>query len=459
MTKLNGSSRRINGWTHITIYGTPTERGYAYGTLCAKEFVNIQRMLNFFIYETYGVPWPGIIRRVMKDFKESMTREFPEFIDEIRGIAKGIQESGVDTSFDEIFAWNLYCSIPSWFTTISGTTSRKEGGARDRCSAFMAVGDWTKTGEIVCAHNSFTDFIDGQYSNVVLTVIPAKGNSFIMQTSPAWIWSGTDFFITSAGFIGTETTIGGFVPFKINTPIAFRIRQAMQYATTLDEYVSMLLNNNSGDYANAWLIGDIRRGEIMRFELGLEYHDVQKTTNGVFIGFNAPYNPQIRNLEVINSGFYDIRRHQGARRVRLQQLMDKYKGELTTEIAKEIIGDHHDVYLKKENPCSRTICSHYELDAREYMSQESRPPPFSPRGAVDGIVCSSTMAKEMTFEAKFGSSCNIGFNAAQFFQEHIQYDNFSSYVFDRPVQPWTLFGRSNKRKISTNRRTRRRLRG
>ena len=112
---------------------------------------------------------------------------------------------------------------------------------------------------------------------------PDKGARMIMQTSPCWIWSGTDFFITDRGIIGTETTIGGFFPYECRVPIAYRIRYAMQYGETLDDYVKILLNGNSGDYANAWLFGDIHNKEIMRVELGLKYHNVERTKNGYFI--------------------------------------------------------------------------------------------------------------------------------------------------------------------------------
>ena len=80
-----------------------------------------------------------------------------------------------------------------------------------------------------CLHNSFTDFIDGQYSNVILDLHPEKGNRFIMQTSPCWVWSGSDFFVNSKGIIGTETTMGGFIAYENNIPVGYRIRQAMQY--------------------------------------------------------------------------------------------------------------------------------------------------------------------------------------------------------------------------------------
>jgi hypothetical protein len=384
--------------------------------------------------------WEYFIKEISDDFKEMTIRDFKEFYDEMEGIAAGCNANGCTTSIDEIIAWNFYCSIPYWYSTKSDSRVGKEGGANDRCSAFMAVGDWTADGKIVCAHNSFTDFIDGQWSNVVLDLNPDKGHRFIMQTSACWIWSGTDFFVTAKGIIGTETTIGGFFPYEKKFPIGYRIRKAMQYGNTLDEYCEILLHENSGDYANSWLFGDTNTNEILRIELGLKYHNIERTKNGFFIGFNAPYDERIRNLEVVDSGFYDVRRHQGARMVRLGELMDEHKGKLNIALAKEIIADHYDVYLLKENnPCSRTVCSHYDLDAREYMSDQSRPKPFAPRGAVDGIVCDTELAKKMAFIGRFGNSCGIPFVKDAFIKKHRQWEKFAPYLRDRPTEPWTEF--------------------
>jgi hypothetical protein len=261
-----------------------------------------------------------------------------------------------------------------------------------------------------------------------------------MQTSACWIWSGTDFFVTAKGIIGTETTIGGFFPYEKKFPIGYRIREAMQYGNTLDEYCEILLRENSGDYANSWLFGDTNTNEILRIELGLKYHNIERTKNGFFIGFNSTYDERIRNLEVIDSGFYDVRRHQGARMVRLGELMDEHKGKLNIALAKEIIADHYDVYLLKDNnPCSRTVCSHYDLDPREYMSDPSRPKPFAPHGAVDGIVCDTELAKKMAFVGRFGNSCGTPFVKDAFFKKHRQWEKFAPYLRDRPSEPWTEF--------------------
>jgi hypothetical protein len=431
----NGFSLQKNGWTYISIKGNPRERGYAYGFLVAEDFKKIQKMLDFFIFESYGFEWNYFIEKINNDFYEMTKNDFPEFFEEMMGITEGLNANHCKTSIQEIIAWNFYLSISYWFKDPNHNKSH-EGGAKDRCSAFIAVGDWTEDGKIVCAHNSFTDYIDGQYSYVVLDIQPTQGHRIIMQTSPAWIWSGTDFFITSKGIIGTETTIGGFLPYEKKIPIGYRIRKAMQYGNSMDEYVKILLDGNSGDYANSWLFGDIHKNEIMRIELGLKYHNVEKTKNGVFIGFNATYDPQIRNIECSNQGFFDIRRHQGARYVRLSDLMDEYKGKLNIEVAKQIIADHYDVYLKTENKCSRTVCSHYDLDPREYMSAAGRPVPFAPHGAVDGFVVDSTMARKMIMCGRYGNSCGTPFIKKEYIKNNRQFEMFEPYLFDRPSQPW-----------------------
>jgi hypothetical protein len=218
----------------------------------------------------------------------------------------------------------------------------------------------------------------------------------------------------------------------------------MQYSDDLTQFVEIMKKNNNGGYANTWLLGDIHTGEIMRYELGLQFYNVTMTKNGSFIGYNAPLDPRIRNLECSNTGYADIRRHQGARQVRLAELMAKHHGRLDTETGKAILADHHDVYLNKNNPCSRTVDGHYELDAREFMSQPGRPVPFQPRGTVDGKVMDSIMSRDLAFWARWGNSSGMPFNAAEFLKKHLQWDHLNGILLDRPGQPWTLFAADRK---------------
>ncbi len=149
-----------------------------------------------------------------------------------------------------------------------------------------------------------------------------------------------------------------------------------------------------------------------------------------------PIDPQIRNLECANTGYDDIRMPAGARRVRLTQLMEQYKGKIDIKNAKKIIADHYDVYLKKTNPGSRTIEGHYELDAFEYWPARL---PYAPQGAVDGKVMDSDLAADLSFWARWGSSSGMAFDADEHLIEHPQWDHLEGYLKDRPTQPWALF--------------------
>jgi hypothetical protein len=329
----------------------------------------------------------------------------------------------------------------------------RKGG--DKCSAFMAVGaNHTKDGQIVCAHITFDDFMSGQFDNIILNLQTAPSETpssvsadMLMQTFPGGIFSSTDFFMTTHGFIGTETTIGGFDSFELKAPICFRARKAMQYGKTLEDYETFLCENNSGDYANTWYIGrvkktetDTTKEEIMRLELGRRFVKKEVITDGYFIGFNACYDPRIRNIECSNDGFYDSRRHSGARRIRLEEIMRQCKEgkiKIDEDMAIKIISDHKDVYLDKEsNPCSRTICAHYDEDKREYMSDPSRPKPNQPRGAVDAKVGSSKLFKNNRFLAIWGRACGAPFNAKEFCGKHIQWADQEKYLEDRPTMSW-----------------------
>jgi hypothetical protein len=458
----NGIRYELNGWIYVSIRGNPYDRGYAYGQLIAKDMEYVMKTIRFIVYNDYGVEWDFFVESCAKYYSPKIKENFAEFYEEMEGFAKGAR-----MTTNEVVAWNNYFTLTESFwanlpeelsiaikgTTMAAMGSKEGGGQQERCSAFIATGDWTKDGKIVVAHNNFSNFVDGQFAKYVIDLKPLKGNRILFMGFPGWIWSGTDFFVTGAGIIGTETTIGGFVAYENNMPISCRIRNAMQYGNTLDDYEKMLLDGNSGDYANSWLFGDTNTNEIMRIELGLRFHNTERTKNGYFIGFNAPYDPRIRNLVCVNTGFDDIRRHQGARRVRLADLMDEYKGQLDLDVAKKIVADHYDVYLNKENPCSRTCCSHYELDAREYMSDPSRPKPFQPRGALDGNVCDTSMAKHMSFSLRWGNSCGIPFLKDKFCNENREWAYLREYLEDRPQQPWTTFSIFNKANKLTNLKT------
>ena len=107
----NGLSYKKNGWTYVSIKGSPKDRGYAYGYLIAKEFKKVQEMLNYNVYNDFGKTWDFFIEAGKTALKETIITHFPEIYEEMEGIAKGCSANGTKTSVDEILAWNNYFTL------------------------------------------------------------------------------------------------------------------------------------------------------------------------------------------------------------------------------------------------------------------------------------------------------------------------------------------------------------
>lgn len=285
------------------------------------------------------------------------------------------------------------------------------------------------------AHNSWIGYPSGRFCNIIVDLVPTRGHRILMQSWGPCLYSATDFFITGAGLVGEETTIGGFEGFDAKgVPVFVRARKAMQYAESIDQWVQIMVEKNNGAYANSWLLGDINSGEIARFELGLKHYRLEKKTNGYFTGSNVAEDVKILREETTAS-YDDIRHRAVSRRVRWGQLMKEHYGRIDVEAAKRMLGDHYDVYLQKEQPGSRTICGHYELDDGIVPGS---PGAYRPAGAVDGKVVDSDMARKWKLWARWGSSCDIGFDAEQFLAEHRQYEWLEGYLKDLPAKSWTV---------------------
>jgi len=425
-----------NGWVFLHIEGGAYERGYQHGRLMAAELAQVRRNLQYTLPIDTGQTWRYFINAATRLWGKKLRGEY---LSEIKGIAAGATSAGTKMSWQQVLAVNGNMELTGYWYPGILSGAYKDGIDQTHCSAFIATGSYTAGGKVVMAHNDWDHWVNGQFANVVIDIDPARGHRMIMQTFPGCIASMTDYFATDAGLMGTETTIGNYdsyAPKKM--PEFYRMRKATQYADTLSEWVSIMQKKNNGGYANSWLLADADSREIMRFEQGLKYQSVERTSDGFFVGFNSATDPKIRNLECGGDPtYFDVRTPMGARRVRLTQLMGQYRGAIDTGVAQAILADHYDVYLGlADNPCSRTVDGHYELDPFPYWQARR---PYSPQGAVDGKVMDSDLAKRMSFVARWGNSSGMPFVAADFFAAHPQWDYLDGYVYDRPTQPWTLF--------------------
>jgi len=433
----NGYCFKNNGWIYLHIEGDPYERGLQHGYLMAREIELALKAIKYYVYFTTGMDFDFFVANADRMFKPFL-KKTSEFGEEICGIVNGSQKAGIPISFEDLVGWNGFLELNDFWWPWKQKHSSSEKVKINKCSAFIATGDATKDKTIIMAHNTWYDFIFGQKFNIIADIQPSNGFRMLMQTIPGYISSMSDFFVTSGGLAGTETTIQINDYKEEGKPEFLRAREAMQYAGTINEWIKIMRQDNNGGFANSWLLGDLKSNEIARFELGLKYDHTTITSNGIFTGFNAPEDPRIRNLEYTQSKDYsDIRSEIGSRRVRWSQLAEQYYGRIDVNNAKKMISDHYDVYLNSYNPSTRCICCHSDNDRGEFPST---PSPYSLHGALDGKVLDATLGGKMQFEARWGRPCGTPFYAAKYLKQHPQWDWQQGYLDDMPTQPWTIFG-------------------
>jgi Phospholipase B len=425
------------GWIYLHIEGGPRERGFQHGYLMANDIAECLRIVRAHWKHDSSMEWSWLIAHTKGFIEPGIDLEDRQ---ELQGIAEGMTTAGVPMTYDEIVTYNAQLELvwywwPAAQRQMTGDADLVKK-PKQSCSSFIATGKMTRDGGIVLGHNTMDDYVEA-FCNVVLDLKPAKGHRILMQTQPGWIHSGSDFFITDAGIVGSETTIGDFEHFsEKGTPEFVRMRRATQDAGDLDHWCAIMKKGNNGGYANAWLLGDVNTGEIARLEMGLKYIGFERTKDGYFVGSNIAEDPHILRMET-STRDDDIRNSSVARRLRWKQLMKDNRGQIDVELAKKMEGDCYDVCLNKENPGSRTLSGHSELDPE--LLTPTGGVPFQPSGSFDAKVVDTRMAKSMSFAARWGSADGTPFDAAAFLTAHPQFDWMDGYLKSRPTQPWTEF--------------------
>lgn len=411
------------GWIKIKIFGEPYKRGFAHGFLLKNELKTLLNIFPFLIQESKTIKFPEYLKKSNELIIPQIKKYYPEFYEEIKGISDGSKKAGLNISISFLIAWNSFMSLNNYI----------EREHHDHCSAFIATGNSTEKGDIIMAHNTHTDFATGQLNNIIMHINPEKGFPFLMQTSPGLIASVSDWFICSTGIIGSETTISGinYIP-KFGTPFFCRIREAMQYGETLDDYVKIMKNNNAGDYACSWLLGNVNTNEIMLFELGLKQSNIKKTKNGLFYGMNSAISDKLRKKETNDIDHNNISTSVGARNYRLNDLLNKkYYGKINISIAKQIMGEHYDVYMKNNIKGVRGICKHLESSIEHCKRR-----PYYPFGTTDAKVVDTEMAKKNSFMGRFGSGCGRVFSIKRHIREHPEYKEWEGKIEDFKNEKW-----------------------
>jgi hypothetical protein len=440
--RLEGAYRFAeNGWIYVHLQGTPEEVGFQHGYLLAPEIddsFNAVRLEDvhsthhdwaFFRTASHDMLWPQI---------------YPEYQAELKGIVEGLHARGVKMDLDDLVALNAFEELPGYYVPWYDAQHKQQEAAAgfkpaspdpislEHCSAFVATGSYTKKHGIVIAHNNWTTYVDGERWRIMFDIAPQHGYRILMDGFPGVITSDDDFAINSAGIMVTETTISDFHGWDPNgIPEFARSREAIQYATSIPNYVKLIDKGNNGGYANDWLLGDEKTGEIGRFEEGLKHTRLWTSKDGYFVGSNFPSDPEVTKDET-TFNVNDMSNSANARHVRWDELMKQYKGKIDVKLAEKFEGDHYDSYEKKIDPDEHTLCGHIDDSPRGNHPNE-------PFGAVQSKVTDSEMAGHMTLIAHLGHPCGQSFYVKPFLKAHPEYDWEKSILRDMPAYPWTTF--------------------
>jgi len=384
-----------DGWLFVHLEGSPYERGFQNGYLTAEN-------ANYWLISYVGTGKNA--ERARERAQNIWTMVPKEYQDEIDGIVDGLHAAG-------------YTNWDRWDIAAANFWGEAYGGG---CSAFVATGDATTDGQIVIGHVTMFDISWDFMYYVMYDVTPDEGYRFRYQSAGGSIWSGQDWYINETGLMVTETSVyGNEVRNPEGTPVFVRIRQAVQYTDNIDDFIDMMVTNNSGAFAAEWLVGDAKTGEILSLMLGCYAWDTNRTFNGFYPSCNYAWYENFRTEAGLPVPAPDPPRGANSNRARRWlELIDQYYGEVDVEVGKLFLEDD--------------IISLYD--------------PTGTLAGYDGKVTSTDLVLDnMGMWARWGNAAGKPFDLEAYLagktsewiaseQEYIE--NLGRYV-ERTPQPWT----------------------
>ncbi|HEV2399072.1 MAG TPA: C45 family peptidase [Candidatus Sulfotelmatobacter sp.] len=436
------------GWTYVHLEGSPSDVGYQHGYLLAPEIQDAFDAIKLYDTHQSGKDW---------EFFRTSAKEMlwphidPEYQQELQGITDGLKAHGVNLDLYDVVALNAFEELMDyyfpWLSQQQKSAANPKLKAPGNCSAFIATGAMTKDHQIVIAHNNWTSYLAGERWVIMFDIQPEHGNRILMDGFPGVIVSDDDFGINSAGMMVTETTITQFEGWDPNgKPEFMRARKALQYANSIDDYVRIIKEGNNGGYANDWLIGDRKTGEIGYLELGLKNTPLWRTKDGYFVSSNFARDPNVIKEETTfdpNNGSSSP----NARHIRWEELMKQSKGKIDVNMAEQFLSDHVDTYERThasptDQPNERGLCGHVDNSPRGVKEWEWDG--YNPGGAVQGKATDSAMAAKMSLVARAGHPCGEDFLAEPFLERHPEYSWQKPLLRDMKAGPWTVFTAGEK---------------
>ncbi len=316
----------------IEVTGSPRERGRQQGEGAREQILSAVARYRDILPHAIQTTWEKGLREARK-FLPYGEAAFPDFVEELRGIAEGSS-----VPFEQVWMLNCY-----------------EGLAESRhqlwgCTCIAVRDDQTADGNVLLAHNE--DWISVDRDNVYLIrTKPDDGPAFLGITyGPLLVNIGLNAEGIGVAINSVYPTDGG-----VDVPRILCSRAVLN-ARTIGEAISACVPKlRAGGYS--YLLAD-SNGELYNVETSATTHNIQYGEKGWLAHTNHYLSPKMQALE--EPGIYSSSH---VRLNRARRLLQGQLGKVTAESLQALLRDH------VSRPGS--ICMHEDLQAPPHEREQT----------------------------------------------------------------------------------------
>lgn len=311
----------------IEVRGSPHERGRQQGEAARPEVLRAMERYRDILPQAIGLSWDAGMREARK-FLPYGEEAFPQFVEEVRGIAEG---AGI--SFEE--AWTLNC--------YEGLTEARE--QMWGCTSIAVRDDLTTDGHVLLAHNEDWTSVDKDHVYLVRSE-PDDGPAFVGMTyGPLLVNIGINAEGIAVAIDSIYSTDGG-----VGVPRILSSRAVLDARTIGQAIRACVPKLRAGGYS--YVLADAH-GELYTVETSATTHVILYGEEGWLVHTNHCVSPKMQTLE--SPGTYSS---SNVRLNRARRLLRAQLGHVTVESLQVLLRDHVNF--------PDSICSHEDPDDPPY---------------------------------------------------------------------------------------------
>ncbi len=293
------------------------------------------------------------IRRITKRYEDLIGSEFPEVIDEAKGLAEGA-ELDYETAMMLLFFWEVRDTVShSKGASVDSTPTAK---VDSDCSSFVAAGDATVDGMPIATQNSDWPLtMHGKGLAQVFHISPDNRYRFIGRGLAGNLGRNSVIGFNEKGLAFVGSGIVQFRDADFGFPPLIITRLGLERCSSVDEFVQLV--RRIPYYSHAGENVDVvdREGNMARISFSTKRVMTIQTKNHFVVSTNHYHNPEMRNFgpRSVEDYMSTFKRYE-----RLVELAWDNHGSIDRSVVQSIMSDHK--YGDQPPDGNNSICRHGE---------------------------------------------------------------------------------------------------